>query len=287
MDAQPRSAQTVNVDLRAVRTVLGYLRKLGLLPKIASDDLKDGLERLAVSHDATEYLRPSEIQTLLDSALKHDAAVYDATREEHAGLRPLGSTMRYHPIAPLVACALLTGMRFGEAAGLTWEEVDLEAVGDDGQPVGEIHLTAATKTKRARSVDLTVSPALRDLLVAMHKRDGGQGTVFSGTRPTAEAAAKRIRKDYGAPKAFTWQALRRTCGTYLTNSPGIFGAASAYRSAKQLGHSVAVAERHYVGVIRGIPRDARTLEAAMQIETQMEHVIAAVDSAPAPRKKLA
>jgi hypothetical protein len=69
----------------------------------------------------------------------------------------------------------------------------------------------------------------------------------------------------------------------LTNAPGIFGAASAYRSAKQLGHSVAVAERHYLDVMRGIPREARTLEAAMQIEKQMTRVIAAV-SEPRQRK---
>jgi hypothetical protein len=37
-------------------------------------------------------------------------------------------------------------------------------------------------------------------------------------------------------------------------------------SARQLGHSVTVAEKHYLGVVRGIPREARTLEAAMQIE---------------------
>jgi hypothetical protein len=72
--------------------------------------------------------------------------------------------------------------------------------------------------------------------------------------------------------------LRQTCGTYLTNAPGIFGAASAYRSAKQLGHSVAVAERHYVGLVRGIPRDARTLEGAMQVEAQVKRAIAAASA---------
>jgi hypothetical protein len=57
--------------------------------------------------------------------------------------------------------------------------------------------------------------------------------------------------------------FRHTTGTYLTNAPGIFGAASAYRSAKQLGHSVAVAEKHYLGLVRGISPAARTLEDAM------------------------
>jgi len=47
---------------------------------------------------------------------------------------------------------------------------------------------------------------------------------------------------------------------------GIFGAASAYRRAKQLGRSVAVAEKQYVDVVRDIQRDARMLEAAMQID---------------------
>ncbi|HET7545173.1 MAG TPA: tyrosine-type recombinase/integrase [Polyangiaceae bacterium] len=270
----PRSASTINIELRAVRTILGYLRKLGLLPHIDTDDLKDGLERLAVSHERGHFLKPHELQKLLDAALRHDAETFVATREEHAGEREPGSTARYEPIAPIVACALLTGMRFGEVMSLEWKQVDLDAIGSDGEVVGEIHLTAATKTKRARTVGLEVSPALRKLLAAMYLQAGTKRAVFASTRDTAEAAAKRIRREFGAPAGFTWQTLRRTCGCYLTNAPGIFGAASAYRSAKQLGHSVAVAEKHYVDVVRGIPREARTLEAAMQIEAQMTEVIA-------------
>ena len=58
---------------------------------------------------------------------------------------------------------------------------------------------------------------------------------------------------YGAPD-FDWQMLRSTCATYLTNAPGIFGAATVFLSARQLGHSVTVAECHYLGVHRGIPK---------------------------------
>ena len=60
--------------------------------------------------------------------------------------------------------------------------------------------------------------------------------------------------------------MRSTCATYLTNAQGIFGSATVFMSARQLGHSVMVAERHYLNVHRGIARDARTLEAAMQID---------------------
>lgn len=273
-----RSPHTVNRELRSVRTILGYLRKLGLLPRISDDDLKDGLERLAVGSERIDYRRPAELQQLLEAALRHDAATYAATREEHAGKRAPGSTLRYEPIAPLVAAAMVTGMRYGELITLDWSQVDLEALDNDGTVVGEIHLSSATKTKRARTIGLEVSPALRTLLAAMHLNTGGKGSVFGHTEDGANSALRRAIREYGAPAASGWQALRRTCGTFLTNSPGIFGSASAYRSAKQLGHSVAVAERHYVGVIRGISRDARTLEQAMQIETQMAAVIAAVGS---------
>ena len=43
------------------------------------------------------------------------------------------------------------------------------------------------------------------------------------------------------------------------------GGASAYRSAKQLGHSVAIAEKFYLGVVK-VAVEARMLEDAMGIK---------------------
>jgi hypothetical protein len=48
---------------------------------------------------------------------------------------------------------------------------------------------------------------------------------------------------------------------------------------------VQVAERHYVGRVRGIPADARTLEDAMQITKQLEKIITAIGERPAARRK--
>jgi integrase len=297
---QPRSPAAVNQDLRALRTVLGYLRELDLLPKLSHDDLRRALKRLPNNTERAEYLRPGELQKLLEAALRHDAAKVTTREDEHrlrreaarrgltrkalAARGPAGGTPRYEPIAPFVAFLLLTGMRLGEAMELEWSQVDLDARDAAGEKAGEIHLAgAATKTHKARTVGLEVSPALRKMLAALHLASGGKGKVFPLTRGTIDAATKRLRDEYGAPEAFSWQMLRSSCATYLTNAPGIFGAASAYRSAKQLGHSVTVAEKHYTDVLRGIPRDARTLEAAMGIEDVVGRIGPGRSAGLAPR----
>jgi len=65
---------------------------------------------------------------------------------------------------------------------------------------------------------------------------------------------------------------------------GRVGSALA-RSLEKLGHSVAVAERHYLNVHRGIPRDSRTLEAAMQLEDAELVLVAQAELAPDTTKR--
>jgi integrase len=96
--------------------------------------------------------------------------------------------------------------------------------------------------------------------------------VWDVTEDGAIKAMRRLRKTYGAPDEFTWQALRRTCSTYLVNS-SIFGSASAYQAAKQCGHSVLVMERNYSGVVRGIDPALRDLESVLGIESLAGRVV--------------
>lgn len=274
--AAKRAAPTVNSYLTSTKILLNHLRALGRLPMLSKDVISDTLKPLPMPREQAEYLTAVKIAKLLDAAQRHDAAVFDETRDEHAGLRVRGTTRRYEPIASFAAFLLLTGCRRGEALGLTWADVDLDALDAQARVVGEIRLGATrTKTHRARTIGLEVSPALRTLLASMKLqagRDAEKQHVFGGapgyTADLVESARARMIDEYGAPR-FDWQMLRSTCATYLTNSPGIFVAATVFLSARQLGHSVAVAERHYLGVHRGIPKDAHTLEAAMQIEPQM------------------
>lgn len=146
----------------------------------------------------------------MNAARAHDLDVFEMTRAEKASGLP-GSTRRFRSITPLLTFVLLTGMPLNEAVTLTWEQVDLEA--------NEIYLRgASTKTKQARTIDLSVSPALVAMLAKM-KPDEATGSVFGLTRDDAMAAGKRLHR-YRAPATFTWQALRRTCGPYLANAPG-------------------------------------------------------------------
>lgn len=273
-----RSPLSINRDQRTLKTLLNAWRQAGLV-LLSRDDIADTLKALPVLRDQPEYLHPAQIKKLLEAAARHDAAVFDETRDEHSGRRQRGTTPRYEPIAQFAAFLLLTGCRRGEALALTWADVDLDALDHEGRRVGEIRLKAEiTKTKRARTIGLEVSPALRSLLAQMKLRAADdEPYLFGGAAPytidLVEAARSRLLtdKEFGAPK-FDWQMLRSTCATYLTNAPGVFGAATVFLSARQLGHSVTVAERHYLGVHRGIARDAHTLEAAMQVEDALKQL---------------
>jgi integrase len=204
------------------------------------------------------FLKTHEIAALVEAALKHDTVTFSLTRAEHDGRAEPGSTRRYAPISPLVLIALLTGCRFGEVASMRWASISLAE--------NEILLShSETKTRQARRIDLTPTPLLAALLRAMEAAREGEYCVGGAVplrRDTAEAARKRLILKFGAPK-FTWHDLRRTCETYLTCAPAIYGGASAYLSAKRLGHSVAVAEAFYVGAVTTIDKTSTTLEGAM------------------------
>lgn len=269
-----RSGFTINRELREVSVLLHWLHERGKLASCSGDDLRNGLKRIRASVDRIEFLGRGEPAALLRACIQHDRAMYVETRAEHRGEGAAGSTPRYDLVSPFALTVILTGMRFSEALNLEWSQVDLGALGHDGQPVGELYLRAETvKTKRGREVSFDVSPVLLPLFEAMKKGAAGPRVFHWLTGDILNAASKRLKAS-GAPAAFSWQALRRTCGTYLTNSPGIHGSASAFHSAKRLGHGVAVAEKHYLGTVKGIPHKARTLESAMALEQEAAEIVA-------------
>lgn len=257
------SAQSRNKERRAIKTILRWAARTRRI-SLSTDEVTWSLEAEKGTASRKDYLRPREIREVLEAAMAHDAETFAITREEHAGLRPMGTTPRHAAITPFIMFLLLTGCRRGEALSLEWPQVDLDAADVHGNPLGAIEVTAeSAKAKTRRVIYLDVSPALHRLLCGMRREEG---RVFADlTEETARRARDRLVKRYGSPE-FTFHGLRRTCETFLVYS-AVYGsqARALDLAARQLGHSIEVADRHYVGDMRGI-ESARTLEEAMRIE---------------------
>jgi integrase len=165
-----------------------------------------------------------------------------------------GQTPKHTPVRPAILLAILTGMRRGELLGLRWRDVDLRE--------GHLRVSpSASKSRRARLVMLDVCPSLTVLLDQLGRDADPDAAVCGHTRDSLVKAARRVDR-LSAP-AWTWQRLRQTCATYLcAMAPPIGG---PWYSARRLGHSVVVAERHYAGLVR-VPVSATTLEQAMELD---------------------
>lgn len=141
----------------------------------------------------------------------------------------------------MVLFAMLTGMRRGELGAVSVDWIDLAA--------GVVRVPPM-KTGRGRAIDLRVSPMLRHL-VEHHADELATWTAWK---------LNWHRQNYGGP-AFTWQRLRQTCASFLVNSDLL----PPFRAARQLGHTLAVAEDRYYGVITSIPAGVASLEEAYGI----------------------
>lgn len=237
-----RAPATVNSHLLGARCILNDLRRSGQTPALSSDDIKDGLRGVRAQKPLKCPLTASELQGVFSVARRHDNA--------------LGKRQR--PILPFLATTLLTGARINEVLSLEWGDVDLD------KP--EIVIRAdKSKTGYARRIPLDICPTLINILRHEQQVDSRVFPDWNFTR--ARAARERLIR-MGAPE-FTYQRLRQTCGTFLTCAPRIYGGASAFMSAARLGHSVMVAERHYVGALR-VNGDALTLEDAMEISNLLK-----------------
>lgn len=256
--SNPHAIGTRNQHLSVVAAWLRSCHELGQLPRVRSEDIKAATRRQKAPRDPIEVLQPAQVRDLLRACLAHDEAEGEA-------------------LAPLVLLTLLTGMRYAEAAELDWSEVDLEAKA--------IRLPSSrVKTKVARAVTLTECPAAAELLGALRLR-GGAGRVFRLTRDDAERMRRRSLSKY-TKVVWDWRMLRRTCGSAIVCA-GLLGPGSAFLAAKRLGHSVTIAERHYLDALPDLPRDATTIERALGIEAEAKAIVRSVAGVDSPARKAA
>lgn len=246
--ANPHAIGTRNQHLAVAAAWLRSCRELGQLPRVTPEDIATACKRQKAPRDPIAVLRPAQVRDVLRACLAHDEAEGEA-------------------LAPLVLLTLLTGMRYAEAAELDWSEVDVEGKA--------IRLPAGrTKTATARTVTLAECPSAVELLGALRLRRSGLGRVFRLDRDDAERMRRRSLRSY-TKQAWDWRQLRRTCGSVLVCA-GLLGDGSAFLAAKRLGHSVAISERHYLGTMTDLPRDAKTIEQALGIEAEAKAIVRAV-----------
>ena len=131
------------------------------------------------------------------------------------------------------------------------------------------------KTREGRRVALGVSPSIAKLFEQLRERNGKSPLVFPewAAGNLAKSTRGRLRR-FGAPPGWTYQAIRRTCSTVLTNMRAV----GPWVSSKRCGHSVVVAERSYAGLL-AIPDEATTIESALGIEHLAGAIVAAVSGA--------
>ncbi|MBI3726453.1 site-specific integrase [bacterium] len=286
---QVRDPVTVNRVFRTLGTVFNHLCEQGLVPMLSGEGIRKGLKKLPVEKKIVKFLDSDTLMQIVDAVKLHDEDTFDLTREEKERGLTKGITPRYDPILPFFATTLLSGMRAGEAQRLEWRQINFKA--------GKIRVKFK---RRERDVNLIVSPLLRELLTTLRLRAGKNVYVFqappvegkpaaSYDRSRIDSARKRVKASdeddgYGSP-FFSWQLLRSTCATFLTNSTGLFGDrdTTLFKSARQLGHTVAVAEKHYWGVA-DVATGVQTLEAAMGIEAKLREALGLMVNEPAREK---
>jgi len=260
----PRKVSTVNQDVKPVRQMLVAAALAGRMVHLTSDAIRGGLKRLTQPAPLPRCYSVPEIRSVLRAALD-----YDLSPHRHA---------RSAPTAPIVAAALLSGMRRGELATLQVHEVLFDAPSDYDPSittgVDVLRLPASkVKTGVARDVAMApYSPILGDLMRTLTRGRAGREYVFRMGYQAIGLIAKRLGKaGRTAPAGFCLKDLRSTCATYQSPLPG-----NAKAKADRLGHTLQIAERHYLSIPSGTPLTAPDLETVMKCKAEMREVIARV-----------
>lgn len=261
---QARAATSFNQDVKPIRQMLVAAARQGRLTHITSDKLREVLARQTEPAPEPRVYSVDEMRAILQAALDYDVS---SDRKPNAPA-----------IAPLIAVALLTGMRRGELCRMQvkWVVFDAASAYDASVRTGVDLISipkAATKTGKLRDVLTTqYSPLLAELLRALtHKRAPQERLLGMGFQ--SSGAHSRGLRAHGAPPDFKLKDLRSTCATYQSPLPG-----SHKAKADRQGHTLAVAEQHYLALPTGTPAAAPDLDAVMKCQDLLRTVLERVQA---------
>lgn len=141
---KPRSPTTANRAVAALQACFNW----GVSEEWIDANPIHGLKRLpeneATAAKVRAWLRDEEVERLLAAAAKED-------EDRSAGFTSRGIMSPLFPQQPLLAALISTGMRIGEAATLTWDDID---------HVGRVITVRAVNAKSSRSRTVPFPPTL-------------------------------------------------------------------------------------------------------------------------------
>ena len=258
-----RSAATLNIYRRYLKTCLGYLDDIRppLFPDFKA--LKKALKPQRVDPKNPKAFPPQDLQAFLGAAIEWESPevkVAVSRRKVGGKKEAYGQGPPHRPATPISRLFLLlalTGCRLGEALNLKWEDVDLQR--------GRVTIHAQ-KTGRTRVLPLVgapegdVAPGLLKLLKGWRKDEPEAVFVLPHEGVDApilsKSAWQTVNRRAGL-KRIGPQMLRQNFTSYAAS----LGVPSLVAALWQ-GHSSDVAERHYrAQVLDRI--DADSIEGAM------------------------
>lgn len=240
---EPLSPHTVNKLLGGIGGLLNGLRRKEEI-RLTEEDISESLREVPAEITLREFLLPSAIKQLLHACDLHDAETFKITRRRST------TTPRYKPVKGFIEFLLFAGPRVYEGSQILGSDVTLE--------IDQIKVRAEiAKHGIERTLDLTLSSTAMRRAEEWSRTDG---RLFPLTEGEFLSAIKRLITRYGAPE-FSPHTLRRTTSTFMACTPKI----GPWIEASQIGHSVDVAKKHYIGKVKVDP-NAETLEQAMGLE---------------------
>ena len=235
--ASCRKGSTKNLRLQQARSFLSNLRRLGHRLFIEDSAIADCFVKFKEEpHKGGELLSPAQLQTLFLDLEQRD------------------------PELGLFALVLLcTGVRVAEGISIRGEDFVFES---GKASVLRVH---ASKTGQLRNISLKASPLATRILVGL-KSIRGDGLLF---RPDAKGSPAKRYDSWGHSLRRTFKvmpkSLRATNAAYLSRTPQF---SSIFTVAQNLGHSIQVAQKHYVAASNLLDvEQGDTIEGIAMIET--------------------
>jgi integrase len=264
---EPRKISTINQEVKPVRQMLIAAALAGRLVHLNSDAIRGGLKRLTQEATVPRCYSVPEIRDALRAALDFDVSPRKSKRSA--------------PTAPVVAAGLLGGLRRGELALLQVHDVLFDAPSEYNPSITTgVDVIRLPKHKVKTGVERDVqmapySPLLGELMRELIRGRAGHERVFRMSYQAIGSLSKRLRAGGRTPpEGFCMKDLRSTCATYQSPLPG-----NAKAKADRLGHTLAVAEEHYLALPSGTPVTAPDLETVMQCEPELREIIARLRAA--------